>query len=358
MDTNNSFQFDFLSALCNARTPSGRETPGQKIVANFVRPFADELRLDRMGNLHAVKNPGAATRLMIDAHCDENGLIVQYIDNNGFLYFALVGGVNKQLLPGERVVLDGPHGPVNGVIGRKAIHLMTAKEREAGVGEITDLWIDIGAKDKNEAQDVAPAGTFGVVDASLRPLLGTRASARAFDDRCGVVAIMGALRLLAGSEIAVSAHFVSATQEELGLLGSKVAAFGIDPTLGISVDVTFATDDPKSDPKAVGDIKLGGGPVLGIGPNYDPAFCDFVREIASKENIPLQIQPRAKGNGTDGFVMRHTRSGVPVVQISIPLRYMHSAVETIDLKDIEDVSRLIAAVVQALPAEPQFGFRL
>ena len=350
--------FEFLSALCAAHTPSGRETAGQKIVADYVRPHADELRLDPLGNLHAVKNPGAGFRVMIDAHCDENGLIVQYVDDRGFLYFALVGGVNKQLLPGERVVLDGPGGAVNGVIGRKAIHLMTQKEREAGVGELTDLWIDIGAKDKQEAQEAVPAGTYGVVDSALRPLLGTRASARAFDDRCGVVAVMDALRRLDGRDIAVAAHFVSATQEELGLLGSKVAAYGIDPALGISVDVTFATDDPKSDPKAVGDIRLGGGPVLGVGPNYDPAFCDFIRQVAASEDIPLQIQPRARGNGTDGFVMRHTRAGGPVAQISIPLRYMHSAVETIDLTDVENVSRLVAAVLAALPADPQFGFKL
>ncbi|MBQ7666534.1 MAG: M42 family peptidase [Kiritimatiellae bacterium] len=350
--------FEFISALCTAHTPSGRETPGQKIVADFVRPFADDVRLDAMGNLHVVKNPGAAARIMIDAHCDENGLIVQYIDKDGFLYFSLVGGVNKQLLPGERVVLDGPGGPVNGVIGRKAIHLMSQKEREAGVGELQELWIDIGASDKAEAEEAAPAGTFGVVDSGMRQLLGTRASARAFDDRCGVVAIMDALRLLGGRDIAVAAHFVSATQEELGLLGSKVAAYGIDPALGISVDVTFASDDPKSDPKSVGEIKLGGGPVLGVGPNYDPAFCAFVRDTAKREGIPLQLQPRARGNGTDAFVMRHTRCGVPVVQISIPLRYMHSAVETIDLKDVEDTSRLIAATVAALPPVPQFGFRL
>ena len=348
----------FLKTLCGTQTPSGRETAGQRIVADYVRPYADAVSLDSLGNLHAVKNPGAPTRLMIDAHCDENGLLVQYVDKNGFLYFSLVGGVNKQLLPGERVLLAGPKGPVNGVIGRKAIHLMSQKEREQGVGELSDLWIDVGAADKAAAEEVAPAGTFGTVDSGFRPLLGSRASARAFDDRCGVVAVMDALRLLQGRPVAVAAHFVSATQEELGLLGSKVAAFGVDPALGISVDVTFASDDPKSDPKTIGEIRLGGGPVLGVGPNYDPAFCAFVRDAAAKAGIPLQTQARARGNGTDAFVMRHTRAGVPVVQISIPLRYMHSAVETIDLDDVAATSALLAAVVEALPAVPEFGFRL
>lgn len=351
-------QFEFLRTLCETQTPSGREIEGQRLVAKYVEGYADEIRLDRLGNLHAVKNPGAQTRVMIDAHCDENGFMVQHIDERGFLYFSLVGGVNKQLLPGERVLLMGPAGPVNGVIGRKAIHLMEPKEREAGVGKIDDLWIDIGARSKAEAIEAAPIGTFGTADAPFRRLCGTRASARAFDDRCGVFVVMEALRRLKGRPLAVAAHFVSATQEELGLLGSKVAAFGIDPHMGISVDVTFATDDPKGTPKTVADIRLGGGPVLGVGPNYDPAFCEIVRSVASDSGIPLQTQPRSRGNGTDGFVMRHTRAGVPVVQVSIPLRYMHSSVETIDLEDLDRGAQLLADVLSSLPADPQVGFRL
>ena len=348
----------FLRALCETQTPSGREIAGQRLVADFVRGHADEIRLDPLGNLHAVKNPGAKFRVMIDAHCDENGLLVQYVDDKGFLFFTLVGGVNKQLLPGERVMLMGPRGPVPGVIGRKAIHLMSPKEREAGVGELDELWIDIGAKDKAEAEAVAPAGTFGTADAPFRMLCGTRAAARPFDDSCGVFVVMEALRRLDGRPLSVAAHFVSATQEELGLLGSKVAAYGIDPHLGISVDVTFATDDPKGTPRSVADIRLGGGPVLGVGPNYDPAFCDIVRATAAASKIPLQIQPRNRGNGTDGFVMRHTRAGVPVAQVSVPLRYMHSSVETIDLEDLDRSAQLLADVLASLPAEPEVGFRL
>ena len=351
-------QLDFLKALCHAHTPSGAELPGQRIVAQYVKPYVDQIRLDPLGNLHAVVNPDAPYRVMIDAHCDEIGLLVQYIDENGFIFFSCVGGVNKQLLPGERVVLNGPKGPVNAVIGRKPIHLMSAREREAGVGELTELWLDIGASSRKEAEALAPLGTFGVVDSGWRELLGDRVSARAFDDRCGVFVIMEALRRLKGRKPKVACHFVSATQEELGLLGSGVAAYGIDPHAGISVDVTFACDHPNADKRIGADIRVGGGPVLGVGPNYDPAFCDRVRAAAAKLKTPLQIQPRARGNGTDAFTMRHTRAGVPVVQLSIALRYMHSAVEVISLDDLDREADLIAETLASLPAKPELGFKL
>lgn len=349
---------EFLKALCHAETPSGAELPGQRLVADYVAPFADSVRLDALGNLHAVRNPAAPCRVMIDAHCDEIGLLVQYIDEKGFLYFSAVGGVNRQILPGERVRLNGPAGSVNGVIGRKPIHLMSAKERDSGVAELTDLWIDIGASSREEAARVAPVGTFCIVDAGWRPLLGDIVSARALDDRCGVFVIMEALRLLKERSLNVAAHFVSSTQEELGLLGAGVAAYGIDPMLGISVDVTFASDAPQSSPKSNGDLRLGAGPVIGVGPNYDPAFVAFIRDVAARCGIPLQLQARARGNGTNAFTIRHTRAGVPVVQLSIALRYMHSAVETISLKDLEATARLIAEVLAALPEKPAFGFSL
>ena len=350
----------FLRALCEAQTPSGSELAGQRIVADYAKGLADEIRLDPLGNLHAVVNPGAPFRVMVDAHCDENGLLVQYIDPKGFLFFALVGGVNRQLLPGERVRLLGPKGPVSGVIGRKPIHLMSAKERDAGVGELTELWIDIGAADRAEAEKAAPVGTYGTVESGFRPLLGDRVSARAMDDRCGVFVVMEALRLLkaSGRRPKVACHFVSATQEELGLLGAKVAAYGIDPGLGISVDVTFATDDPKSDPKISGDIRVGGGPVLGVGPNYDPALVDLLRAAGRRARIPVQIQPRSRGNGTNAFAVRHSRAGVPVAQLSIPLRYMHSAVEVVSLGDLERSAALLAGTLASLPARPKVGFRL
>lgn len=350
-------QLQFLRALCESITPSGWETPGQRLVADYVKPYVDTIEMDCHGSLHTVLNPGAPYRIMLDAHCDEIGLIVQYIDEKGYIYMQPIGGVNIQLLPGERVVFQGPKGLVKGVIGRKAIHLMSPKEREEGVKEISDLWVDIGAKTATQAREVLPLGSSGIVEAGWRELLNNRISARALDNRAGVFVVIDALRRLKGKKLNVAVHAVSATQEELGLLGATTAAFHIDPHAGIAVDVTFASDDPGGAPKKTSTIELGAGPVLGIGPAYDHALNAHICKVAKASKQALQIQPRSRGNGTDAFAIRHTRSGVPVAQISIPLRYMHSAVETVSLDDLDTCSQLIADTLAALPAKPQLGAR-
>ncbi len=351
-------QIDFLRALCESITPSGWETPGQRIVADYIKPHVDSLTMDCHGSLHAVLNPGAPVRIMLDAHCDEIGLLVQHIDEKGFLYVQPIGGINVQLLPGERVVFQGTKGLIRGVIGRKAIHLMSAKEREEGVKDISDLWVDIGAISAEQAREHLPPGSAGIVEAGWRELLNGRVSARAFDDRAGVFVVIEALRRLKGKKLNVAVHAVSATQEELGLLGATTAAFGVNPHAGIAVDVTFASDDPGGAPKKTGDIKLGAGPVIGVGPAYDHALNTHIRQIAEKTRQPIQIQPRSRGNGTDAFAIRQTRAGVPVAQISIPLRYMHSAVEELALDDLDACAQLIADAIAALPATPNIGARL
>ena len=351
-------QLDFLRGLCETITPSGWETSGQKHIADYVKPYADSVTLDCHGNLHAVLNPSAPVRIMIDAHCDEIGMMVQYVDEKGFIYVQPIGGVNIQLLPGERVVFQGSKGTVRGVIGRKAIHLMSPKEREEGVKDISDLWVDIGSTSAAETLAVLPLGSPGIVESGWRELMNGRVSARAFDDRAGVFVVIDALRRLKGRKLNVAVHVVSTTQEEVGLLGSTTAAFGIDPQAGIAVDVTFASDDPGGSPKKTGTITLDGGPVLAVGPTYDHALNEAIRTAAEASKTKLQIQPRARGNSTDAFAIRHTRSGVPVALVSIPLRYMHSAVEVISLSDLDQCSQLIADTLASLPAKPQLGAKL
>ncbi|MGI5870346.1 MAG: M28 family peptidase [Kiritimatiellia bacterium] len=348
-------QIKFLKSLCEAITPSGWETEGQRLVADYVRPFADFVTLDCHGNLHAVVNADAPIRIMLDGHCDEIGLIVQHVDDKGFIYVQPVGGINTQLLPGERVVFQGSKGRVRGVIGRKAIHLMSAKEREEGIKDISDLWVDIGATNAKEALEVLPLGSPGIVESGWRELMNGLVSARAFDDRAGVFVVIDALRRLQGRKLNVAVHVVSATQEELGLLGATTAAYGINPHAGIAVDVTFASDDPGGVPKKTGIIKVGGGPVLGVGPAYDHALNAMIRKAGETAKIPIQVQPRSRGNGTDAFAIRQTRTGVPVAQVSIPLRYMHSAVEVLSLADLDQCAQLIADTVAAIPANPRFG---
>lgn len=348
----------FLRQLCETPTPSGWETPGQRLIAEYVRPFADTVRLDVHGNLHAVVNPGAPVRVIIDGHCDEIGLMVQHVDNDGFLYMAAVGGVNIQLLPGERLVLQGRQGPVRGVVGAKAIHLVDAKDRDRGVGKITDLWVDIGAASRQEALDAVPIGAPAVTETGWRELLGDRVSARGMDDRVGAFVVMDALRRLKGRPLKVAVHAVSSTQEELGLLGAQVAAFDIAPHAGIAVDVTFASDDPGKDEKQVGQVKLGGGPVLACGPSYDRVLNARIEQAAASTGTPLQPQARARGNGTNAFAIRMARSGGAVALLSVPLRYMHTPVETLSLADVDRASQLIADTLADLPEDIAFGPRL
>lgn len=347
-----------LQKLIETPTPSGWELPGQRLLADYVAPYADDVRLDVHGNLHAVLNPGAPVRFMLDGHCDEIGLIVEYIDDNGFVFVQPIGGINIQLLPGERVIFQAPGGAVRGVVGRKPIHLMDTDERTKGVQKISDLWVDIGAGSKKEALKALPIGTPGVVESGWRPLLGDRVSGRAFDDRVGAVVVMDVLRRLKGRKINVELHVVSATQEELGLLGSHTAAHAVNPHAGIAVDVTFATDDPTGEKKRIGEVSLGKGPAIATGPSYDHGLFDAIMATAKKSKIPVQPEVNPRANGTDSYVMRLTRDGVANGLVSIPLRYMHSAVETIALSDVENASQLLAETIASFPKGVCFGPRL
>ena len=356
-------QKQFIKSLCEAVTPTGFELPGQRIVAEYLKGSADTISLDHHGNLHCVLNPGAKRRVMLDAHCDEIGFITQYVDKEGYIFVQALGGVNVQLLPGERVMFLGPQGPVSGVIGRKAIHLMTAKERESTVSDISELWVDIGSKSEAETLEVLPLGSCGIVEAGWRELRNGIVTCRAFDDRAGVFVIAEALRILAertkeGRGPKVAVHCVSATQEEIGLLGATVAAFGIEPHAGIAVDVTFASDDPGGTPKKTSAIKIGGGPSLAVGPAFDKDLSAVIQTAAKASETAVQIHPHARGNGTDAYAIRHSRAGVPVALLSIPLRYMHSAVELLSLDDLEKTATLIADTVAALPEDFSFGPKL
>ncbi len=348
-----------LQRLIETPTPSGWELPGQRLLADYVRPYADSVRLDTHGSLHAVLNPSAPVRFMLAGHCDEIGLIVEYIDEKGFVYASPIGGLNIQLLPGERVVFRTADGRrVPGVIGRKAIHQMSAEERSAGVKQISDLWIDIGASSRAEALEALPVGTPGVVDSGWRPLLGDTVSARAFDDRVGAVVVMDVLRRLKGRKINVALHVVATTQEELGLLGAQTAAYAVDPHAGIAVDVTFATDDPSGDPKRLGRVALGAGPAVAAGPSYDHGLSQTLLDTAKSSDIPVQTVVKPRANGTDSFALRLARAGVANGLVGIPLRYMHSAVETLRLSDVENASQLLADTIASFPADVQFGPKL
>ncbi|MCX7592085.1 MAG: M42 family metallopeptidase [Kiritimatiellae bacterium] len=344
----------FLKELVSKPTPSGYEEPGQRVVAEYMRQFVDEVRTDVHGNVHGVLNPKGAYRVMLAGHCDEIGLMIMHIDDKGFLYFSSVGGVNLNLLQGERVVVHTAKGDIPGVIGVKPIHLMDPKEREGKPLKVHELWIDIGARSKKEAAQLVELGDVATIATGWIELRNNRVACRGFDDRIGAFVVADVLRLLRGKKLNVAVHAVSTVQEEIGLRGAITAAFGIEPRVGIAVDVTFATDQPDVEAKRVGEATLGGGPVLHRGPNFNPAVVAGLKAAAKALRLKTQMQPYSRGSGTDANVIQISRAGVATGLVSVPTRYIHSPVEVVNLRDVEDTVRLIARFIESLRGDEEF----
>jgi endoglucanase len=346
---------EFLQRLMALPTPSGWESDGMRLAAAYLKPHAEKLSFDLHGNLHAVLNAEAPARVMIEGHCDEIGLMVQYVDDTGYLYMCAIGGLTVPLLAGERIVIQGRTGPVNGVFGVRPPHLMKTCERDkVAPTDLMDIAVDIGASSKKEALKLVDLGSPAVVDAGWRPLAGDRVACRGFDNRIGSFVVVEAFIKLAKRKPNVAVHLVLSVQEELGLVGATTAAYEVNPHVGICVDVGFASDYAGNDKRQVGDVKLGKGPILCFGPTYNFKLQQVMERVAEKEKVTLQRQVRGRGGNTNAWPMRTSRGGAAVALVSVPLRYMHSAVETLSLSDVEDSVKLVAASVLALPAHPDF----
>ncbi len=343
----------FLEDLLTTPGVSGYEQPVQAVVRAYVSNFADEVRTDLHGNVIATANPGAQVRLMFDAHCDQLGMLVSHIDDNGFVYFQTVGGWDAQQLIGQRVVVWSAGGAVSGVISRKAVHLLTADEKKSAV-DPKDMWIDIGAKDRDDAESVVGIADAVTVEMGMRDLRNGLVSAPALDDRSGVWVVVEAMRQAIEGGIECSLSVASTVQEEIGLRGARTAAHGIDPHVAIAVDVTHATDCPTIDKRQRGSIDLGGGPVVLRGPNVNPRVGDRLEEIADERGIAYQRAALGRSAPNDANALQVTRSGVATGLVQIPNRYMHSAVETVSLPDLEATASLLAAFAMRLSAEDDF----
>jgi tetrahedral aminopeptidase len=338
----------YLKSLVAIPTPSGSEHAGQRIVAAYMRRWGATVETDIHGNVHGVLNGGAAFRVMLAGHCDEIGLMVQFIDERGYIYVSALGGINVPLLSGERVLIHTARGSVPGVIGVKPIHLMTDKERENSTNKIHELWIDIGARNRKEALKVVSLGDVATIATGWIELRHGLVACRGFDNRIGSFVISDVLRLLARRKLKVAVHAVSTVQEEVGLRGARTAAFRVDPHVGVAVDVGFATDYPGMDEKIVGTAKLGHGPILHPGPTYNPKLLALLHKAAAAAGVKTQVQPEPRGMGTDAYAMQMTRGGVASGLVSIPNRYMHSPVETLCLDDVEGATEIIAELIARL----------
>ena len=302
---------------------------------------------------HDARTP--ARRLLVMGHIDEIGLIVTHIDDQGYLWFASVGGWDAQILVGQRVVLDTRAGKVTGVVGKKPIHLLRDEERKK-VAEIRDLHIDIGARDGEDARARVRIGDVAVIDAGPQELPNGRLISRALDNRLGSFVALEAARLVAeagGAEWELAA--VAVAQEEITFGGSSTSAFALEPDAAIVVDVTHATDAPGIDVKEIGKHELGSGPVISRGSTLHPQLFELLYETAEREKIPFTVEATARSTGTDADAVHTSRAGVPTGLVSIPIRYMHSPVELVQLDDVHACARLIAAAALRLDGGAAFS---
>lgn len=343
----------FLKRLLEAPSPSGFEQPAQKIWRENVGKYADRIQTDVHGNCIGIINEEGSPRILLAGHCDELGFMVQYITDEGFLHFRTIGGFDVNIIPGRRVKVHTKKGPILGVTGKKAIHVMTDEEKKKKA-EIHDLWIDIGVADRKEAESLVSVGDPVTYTVGFEELRKDLAISRGFDDKAGSFAVGEVLRMLSGKSFKAAVYSVSTVQEEVGLRGARTSAFGINPKVGIAVDVTHATDHPDMDKKRVGDIKLGSGPVIARGANINPVVEKMLIRTARDEKITFQIEAAPGGTGTDANAIQLTRAGVATGLVSIPLRYMHTSVETLSLKDVENVSKLLTAFILRLDDSVDF----
>ena len=345
----------FLETLVNTPSPSGHEARGQRVWLNYVRAYAEETYSDAYGNCVAVLNKGGSPRLMLAAHADEIALTVNFIDKDGFIYVRRLGGVDAAITKAQRVVIHSRKGPVNGVVGNVAPHLTKGGE-DAKPPKIHDLFIDIGVSSRRQAEKLVQVGDPITLTDQFALLRNDLATARAFDNRIGTFAVAEALRRLSEDRDGLKAEVcaVANIMEEVGLLGARQIAYSLKPDVAVVVDVTHATDYPTVNQAQHGDIHLGQGPALTHGGCNHPEVVARLEAVARKHHIDLQHEAMSATSGTDTDVIFWTRGGIPSALVSLPNRYMHSPVEVVNLRDLEQIPELLAGFARSLKSGEEF----
>jgi tetrahedral aminopeptidase len=351
-----SESFDFLKLIEETPSPSGFEQPVARIVRKRMAKFADVISTDVHGNVIVGINTSAknAPKVMLAGHMDQIGFLVNHISDQGFLHVAAVGGIDNAVLPGTRVTVHTKKGPIEGVMGRKAVHLMKPDERNSGKIELADLAVDIGANDKKQAVEYVQIGDPITFTLGVTTLLNERIVSPALDNKVGTFVVMEALRLCSEAKLNVQLFAVATVQEEIGLRGARTSCYGIDPLVGIAVDVTHASDYAAVDKRIAGDVQIGKGPVIELGANINPILSDLLIDTAKKKKIDHQLAAAPGATGTDANAMQISRAGVAAGLISIPNRYMHTQVELCSLTDLENAAILLAETIKRIDAKMSF----
>lgn len=348
----------FLKKLLDTPGPSGYEAAAARVWRDEAKSFADEVSADVHGNSMAVVNAKGGPTIMLAGHIDEIGVIVTYIDDDGFVYIAPIGGWDPQVLVAQRIRFVGRSGEVMGAVGKKPIHLMKPEEREKA-SKMTDLWVDIGAATRAQAEAVLSIGDAGVIDSRTLDFPNDRIVSRSIDDRIGAFVVLEALRRYAAEPGEARVVAVATTQEEIAYRGggALVGAQRVNPAMAIVVDVTFATDHPGVEKKELGHSPLGSGPVLTRGSVVSPVAFRILRDTAELARIPFTLHAAGRETSTDADAIHLAREGVATALLSVPNRYMHSPNEMVSLVDLDHAATLIAAACRAVTSETDFSAR-
>ena len=342
----------FLKSLLDTPGPSSFEAAPARVWRAEAKKFADAVHADVSGNSFATLNADGKPRLMFAGHIDEIGIMVTHIDDDGYLSFDTIGGWDHQVFVGQRVILLGRQGQVIGVVGKRAIHLMEREDREK-VSKVEDLWIDVGAAGRGEAEARIRIGDPGVLAAGVLEFPNGRLVSRCIDNRIGAFVVLEALRLLAAARPTGSVTAVATTREEIASSGggARSSAHRLEPDVAIVVDVTHATDYPGIEKRKHGDYRLGGGPTIARGASVSEVVFDLLVETAEAEKIPYSIEASSRDTHTDAEAVFNAHRGVATGLVSVPNRYMHSPNEMVALEDLERTSRLLAAFARKLQPE-------
>ena len=346
---------DFLKGLLDAPGPSAFELEPARRWRAEARQVTPDVDVDVSGSSWATLPGAGSHRLVLAGHMDEIGILVSHVDDDGFLSFDTIGGWDSQIFVGQRVQLLGRGGPVAGVIGKKAIHLMEREEREK-VSKIEELWVDIGATSRAQALERVRVGDPGVLASSVLEFPNGRLVSRSIDNRIGSFVVLEALRLLRDSRPRASVTAVATSREEISSNGggARPLAVRLDPTVAIVVDVTHATDMPGMEKRKHGDYRLGGGPVLSRGAAVNDRVFELLAATAEAEAIPYAIEAAGRDTRTDAEGIFNAARGVATGLVSVPNRYMHSPNEMVAIEDLERTARLLAAFASRLTDDVDF----
>jgi endoglucanase len=352
-----SSSHSFLKQLLDTPGPSGFESAAAALWRAEASQFATVTR-DVSGNSFAVVNPNGSPTIMLAGHIDEIGIIVTYIDDNGFVYISPIGGWDPQVLVAQRIRFIGRQGDVFGVIGKLPIHLIKPADREKAA-RLEDLWVDIGVKSRAEAESLLSVGDAGVIDSRVLELPNNTIASRSIDNRIGAFVVLDALRRYAEQPGAAKVVAVATCQEEISHLGggALTSAAGLKPAMAIAVDVTFASDHPSIEKKIVGDIKIGGGPVITRGAALSPVVTTLLRNTAESNGMTFALHASGRDTSTDADAIALSRDGVATGLVSVPNRYMHSPNELVSLDDVDHTAELLALTCRAVTKETDFTAR-